>query len=192
MASKVHETWATAELRKLLELQETPDARDSDLPTITTLVASFRQFLRIINPQGSSFGTFGASLGISDNSKADTTDQGGSQKLQPPRNCFCGKKHWYKECCYVNPAIRPPDWKPNATITAKFEQAMKNPRVAGQFRKAADGTRTETRSETVSQTTTATPIAFDTQLNVDHQLYSMACLFQAFTTNYTPNPPYIN
>jgi hypothetical protein len=44
-ANKVHETWATAELRKLLDLQEKPEVKDSDLPTITTLVASFRQFL---------------------------------------------------------------------------------------------------------------------------------------------------
>jgi hypothetical protein len=57
-ANKVHETWATAELRKLLELQERDGARDSDLPTITVLIASFRQFLWIINRQGSTFGTF--------------------------------------------------------------------------------------------------------------------------------------
>ena len=49
-ANQVHETWATAELRKLLELQEKPGSKDSDLLTITTLVASFRQFLRIIRP----------------------------------------------------------------------------------------------------------------------------------------------
>jgi hypothetical protein len=40
-ANKVHKTWATAKLRKLLELQEKPEVKDSDLPTITTLVASF-------------------------------------------------------------------------------------------------------------------------------------------------------
>jgi hypothetical protein len=194
IASKVHDTWATAELRKLLELQETPGARDSDLPTITTLVASFRQFLRIINPQGSLLGTFGASLGISDTSKAvgNTADEGNSQKPQPYCNCFCGKKHWYKECYYVNAATQPPGWNPNANIAAKFEQAKKNPRIAEQFRKAAEGARTKTQTETASQTTTSNPIAFDTQLNVDHQLHSMACSFQAFTTNHVPNPPYIN
>jgi hypothetical protein len=92
------------------------------------------------------------------------------------------------ECCYINPAIQPPEWKPKANIAAKFEQAKKNPRIAEQFRKAAEGARTET----TSQTTTATPIAFDTQLNVDRQLYSMACLFQAFTTNHVPNPSWFN
>jgi hypothetical protein len=78
-ANKVHETWATAELRKLLDLQEKPGVEDLDLPTITTLVASFRQFLQIIKLQGSSFGTFGASLGIADsngpNTKASTTEE---------------------------------------------------------------------------------------------------------------------
>jgi hypothetical protein len=71
-ANKVHKTRATAELRKLLDLQEKPEVKDSDLPTITTLVASFRQFLQIIKPQGSTFGTFGASLGIADSNGPDT------------------------------------------------------------------------------------------------------------------------
>jgi hypothetical protein len=93
IVSKVHKIWATAELCKLLELQEKPGARDSDLPMITTLVVSFRQFLRIINPQESLFRTFGASLGISDNSKANAANKRNSQKLEPYCNCFCGKKH---------------------------------------------------------------------------------------------------
>ena len=200
-ANQVHETWATAELRKLLELQEKPGSKDSDLPTITTLVASFRQFLRIIRPQGLSVGSFGTSLRIIDGAttKTNTTEEGSGQnkktqfqsQLQPPRNCLCGKKHWYKECYYVNPAIRPPEWKPNAKIEAKFEEARKNPRTAEHFRKAAEGVRSESRSETTSQLTT-TPIAFDTQLSSDYQLHSMACSFQAFTTNHVPDPPYIN
>jgi hypothetical protein len=127
---------------------------------ITTLVASIRQFRRIIHPQGSLFRTFGASLGISDNSKANAANKRNSQKPQPYCNCFCGKKHWCNECCYINLAIQPPEWKLKANIAAMFEQAKKNPRIAEQFRKAAEGGRTET----TSQTTTATPIAFDTQL----------------------------
>jgi hypothetical protein len=49
-ANKIYETWATAELRRLLELQEKDGAKDSDLLTITTLVASFRQFIKVMNP----------------------------------------------------------------------------------------------------------------------------------------------
>ena len=82
-ANRVHETWATAELRKLLDLQET----SRDLPTITTLVASFRQFLRISKPQGSTLGSFGASLGIADvsgpNTKANTTKDEASRNQKP-------------------------------------------------------------------------------------------------------------
>jgi hypothetical protein len=103
-ANQVHETWATAELRKLLDLQEKLEVKDSDLPTITTLVASFRQFLRIIKPQGSTFGTFGASLGIADsngpNTKANTTEERtvSNQKPQAKRNqlpgkCICLEEH---------------------------------------------------------------------------------------------------
>jgi hypothetical protein len=43
-ANKIHKTWATAELRRLLELQEKDGAKDPDLRTITTLTASFRQW----------------------------------------------------------------------------------------------------------------------------------------------------
>jgi hypothetical protein len=146
-ANKIHETWATAELRRLLELQEKDGAKDSDLPTITTLVASFRQSLRIMNPQGSALGTFSASLRIANNSgastKPNTEERGGQNKKsqlmhQPPRNCFCGRKHWYKDCYYIKPAIRPTGWKPRSGIEAKIEEAKKNPRIAKQFRKAAE------------------------------------------------------
>ncbi|KAF2022926.1 hypothetical protein EK21DRAFT_81998, partial [Setomelanomma holmii] len=97
-ANKVHGTWVTAELRKLLDLQE----KDSDLPTITTLVASFRQFLRIIKPQGPTLSSFSASLGIADgigsNNKANTTKEGPSQKHQANQNqplckCICLEEH---------------------------------------------------------------------------------------------------
>jgi hypothetical protein len=71
-ANKIHETWATAEVCKLIELQEKDGMKDADLPSITVLVASFRQFLRIINPKGSMFGTFGTSLGITDSSRTST------------------------------------------------------------------------------------------------------------------------
>jgi hypothetical protein len=157
-ANKIHETWATAELRRLLELQEKDGAKDSDLPTITTLVASFRQFLRIMKPQGSTFGTFGAALGIANNSGANTkpnTEEAGGQNKksqlmnQPPRNCICGRKHWYKDCYYINLAIRPTEWKPRLDIEAKIKEVRKNLRIAEQFRKAPESqyhsrTRTET------------------------------------------------
>ncbi|KAI0568362.1 hypothetical protein Alg130_12167, partial [Pyrenophora tritici-repentis] len=94
-ANKLHETWATAELRKLLDLQENPAVKDLDLPTINTLVASFRQFLRIIKPQGSTFGTFGASLGIADSSgstKANTTEEGPSQNQKPQANILVNER----------------------------------------------------------------------------------------------------
>jgi hypothetical protein len=131
-ANKIHETWATAELRRLLELQERDGAKDSDLPTITTLVASFRQFLRIMNPQGSTFGTFSASLGLAETTRAGT-DQKKPQST-PPHNCCYGRKHWYKDCYYINSAIRPTRWKPRSDIEAKIEEARKNPRIAEQFR----------------------------------------------------------
>jgi hypothetical protein len=191
-ANKVHETWATAELRKLLELQERDGTRDSDLPTMTALIASFRQYLRIINPQGLIFGSFGATLGIADNSRAKTrptttgAEQGSSQSkksqplLNPPRDCFCGRKHWYKDCYYINPATRPTGWKPRPEVEAKIEEAKRNPKIAQQFRKAMEWqnhSAAEPRSGPTIQLTTTTPIAFDAQLDGNYPFHSMACSF---------------
>jgi hypothetical protein len=39
-ANKIHETWATSKFCRLLELQEKYGAKESDLLTITILVAS--------------------------------------------------------------------------------------------------------------------------------------------------------
>jgi hypothetical protein len=179
-ANKLHETWATA-----------------DLPSITTLVASFRQFLRIVKPQGSTFGTFGASLGIAEgngpNSKENTTE-GNSQDHKPQGRthgkgrytpkCICDKIHWYKNCLYVNPVVRPQGWKPDSKVEAKFEKARKNPKIAERLQRAA-----ETPGST--QPTTS-PLLFDAQPNGDQQPHSMACSLQVFSTNHVPAPPYIN
>ncbi|KAI1665787.1 hypothetical protein L13192_10728 [Pyrenophora tritici-repentis] len=196
-ANKLHETWATAELRKLLDLQENPAVKDLDLPTINTLVASFRQFLRIIKPQGSTFGTFGASLGIADSSgstKANTTEEGPSQNQKPqakhnhpPGKCICLEEHWYSNCPYINPAVRRAGWTLDPEIEAKFKKAKKNPRIAKQLQRAAERQNAKATSEP-----TTTPIAFDAQAHGDHQPHSMACSFQAFSTNHVSNPPYIN
>ncbi|KAI1523059.1 hypothetical protein PtrSN002B_012094, partial [Pyrenophora tritici-repentis] len=196
-ANKLHETWATAELRKLLDLQENPAVKDLDLPTINTLVASFRQFLRIIKPQGSTFGTFGASLGIADSSgstKANTTEEGPSQNQKPqakhnhpPGKCICLEEHWYSNCPYINPAVRRAGWTLDPEIEAKFKKAKKNPRIAKQLQRAAERQNAKATSEP-----TTTPIAFDAQAYGDHQPHSMACSFQAFSTNHVSNPPYIN
>jgi hypothetical protein len=197
-ANQVHETWATAELRKLLDLQEKPEVKDSDLPTITTLVASFRQFLRIIKPQGSTFGTFGASLGIADsngpNTKANTTEERtvSNQKPQAKRNqlpgkCICLEEHWYSQCPYINSAVRPAGWTPDPEIEAKFQKAKKNPRIAKQLQRAAERQSAKPTSEPIT-----TPVAFDAQPHGDHQHHSMACSYQAFSTNHVSNPPYIN
>ncbi|KAF2022499.1 hypothetical protein EK21DRAFT_105728 [Setomelanomma holmii] len=195
-ANKVHETWATAELRKLLDLQETLRVTDSDLPTITALVTSLRQFLRIVKPQGSTFGTFGASLGIVDNSapntKANTTKEESNQKPQakhnhPPGKCICPEEHWYTNCLYINPAARPAGWTPDPEIEAKFQKAKKNPRIAKQLQGAVERQSTKATSEP-----TTTPIAFDAQPHSDQHANSMAYMFQAFSAHHVPDSPYVN
>ncbi|KAF1937179.1 hypothetical protein EJ02DRAFT_515373 [Clathrospora elynae] len=135
-----------------------------------------------MKPQGSIFGTYGASLGIAEGPK--TSEEGSDQN----KNSYPQRQP---------PAIRPTGWKPSATIEAKINEAKKDPKTAERFLKAAtgsnySGSRAETRSETRSDTTSQ-PIALDTRHEGDHQLGSMACSFQAFSTiNHNADPLYIN
>ena len=42
------------------------------------------------------------------------------------RKCICGYEHWYGECPYSNPAVRPPRWVPVPEIAKKVEEKMRN------------------------------------------------------------------
>lgn len=50
-----------------------------------------------------------------------------SNDEQPYRtnlDCLCGQKHRFRKCPYVNPAVRPTTWSPDATIQARFDGSL--------------------------------------------------------------------
>jgi hypothetical protein len=59
--------------------------------------------------------------------------------------------------------------------------------MAKQLERAAERQSAKPTSEP-----STTTVAFDAQPRGDHQHYSMACSYQAFSTSHVSNPPYIN
>ena len=53
----------------------------------------------------------------------------------PPRECVCGKQHWFNDCFYLMESKRPHGWKPNTEIMKKVEEALKNPILRGKVEK---------------------------------------------------------
>jgi hypothetical protein len=49
------------------------------------------------------------------------------------------EEHWYKNCPYINSAVRPAGWTLDPDIEAKIQKAKKNPRFAKQLLRAAEG-----------------------------------------------------
>jgi hypothetical protein len=110
--------------------------------------AGNKSCLRIINLKRSMFEIFGASPGITDSSRTsagtNTTkdDSKGLQSLHPttkgrqPGTCFCGQKHWYKDCFHINPTICPRGRKPRPEIQVEIEEAKRNAKMAERFQRA--------------------------------------------------------
>ena len=47
----------------------------------------------------------------------------------PPKQCVCGKTHWYSDCFYINKSRRAKGWNPNPNVVKKIDEALKDPKV---------------------------------------------------------------
>ena len=47
------------------------------------------------------------------------------------RRCVCGRGHRYIDCYYIIEAKRPNGWKPNAEVSKRIEEALKDPKIKG-------------------------------------------------------------
>ena len=56
--------------------------------------------------------------------------------------CICGVGHLFKDCPYVNPAVRPAHWTPDSDMQAKFEN-VQNPSVRSALNKAKEALKPE-------------------------------------------------
>ena len=50
-------------------------------------------------------------------------------KDSPPKDCVCGKPHWYTNCFYLIESIRPKGWHSDPKIVKKIDEALKDPKV---------------------------------------------------------------
>jgi len=58
-----------------------------------------------------------------ENTNGNNNNNDGGNK--PPPKCFCGRRHFYRECYYVIEALRHPRWKPNKEVQEAFEKRLK-------------------------------------------------------------------
>lgn len=54
----------------------------------------------------------------------------------PPKDCVCGKPHWYTNCFYLIESIRPKGWHSDPKIVKKIDEALKDPKVKTNIKKA--------------------------------------------------------
>ena len=78
----VHTTWATQELVKLLALIN-DSSKVSSAPEVSTLIANFRQFYRIIGSTNQN-GTFGATLGVASDNQGGPSSKNPSPSFTTP------------------------------------------------------------------------------------------------------------
>ncbi|MCJ1331454.1 hypothetical protein MMC10_008145, partial [Thelotrema lepadinum] len=57
-------------------------------------------------------------------------------KRIPPETCPCGKQHWYTECYYLNPNIRPAGWKPTPEVETKVKETLKDATIKARVEKS--------------------------------------------------------
>ena len=57
---------------------------------------------------------------------AFSTYKGDSHPYQSRPQCPCGKKHFYNECFYLNPDVRPDGWRPNNQVKRRLDEMYKN------------------------------------------------------------------
>lgn len=105
---------------------------DYDAQILQT-IEKFRHHVRLKEAKkgkgGASHSAFATDEGkTSDESKAleggKPSFRGNKQQLPP---CYCGYKHYFHQCWYLNEAKRPSNWTPDPDIQKKVDTAMKDP-----------------------------------------------------------------
>ena len=56
----------------------------------------------------------------------------------PPKECVCGKMHWYSDCFYINESSRPRGWNPSRNVVKKIDEALKDPKVKAKIDRARE------------------------------------------------------
>jgi hypothetical protein len=83
--------------------------KGDDLPDALDIAAEWRNYMhsRKRSARGNAFG-------------ATLQGQGPDDKPK----CVCGKKHWYSECGYIFPDLRPENWKPDPEVEKRIQNTI--------------------------------------------------------------------
>ncbi len=109
-------------------------SRNEGILIFTKVLNSFRQVCNI-DAVSTTPSLYGATLqgqppGLTSSSSDKTNRKPNSTRGDPPpKECVCGRAHWYKDCFYINETIRLKWWKPKSEIVKKIEEAMKDSKV---------------------------------------------------------------
>ena len=116
-----HPSYADAEMTYLARK---PNKRD-----MHQYIDAYRQHVRITAAaEKSGGGEHSAFAARKQGKQSDNAATFRGNKVDAPP-CICGKKHWYGDCFYYNPAIKPAYWKENSEIREKINESLKDPTV---------------------------------------------------------------
>ena len=128
---EIDPTWAAISLYDL-QLRR---LRNEQTPTFMEILNLFRQHCAEYPIAGSTTSSYAATLQGQTPGSSSTPNK----KIEdpPPKDCVCGKPHWYTNCFYLIESIRPAGWHPDPKTAKKIDEALKDPKVKANVDKAS-------------------------------------------------------
>ena len=106
----------------------------------------------------------------------------------PPKNCVCGKPHWYTNCFYLIESMRPKKWHSDPKIVKKIDEALMDPKVKANINKAR---RRKNPGEQALTLTTELPTEPQIKAN-DHDIMNSWILASASNIHVCNDPSRFN
>ena len=150
---------------QLTNLEWNPNTR-----TMDQQIESYRQYIRLNAAARPAIKSGEHSAFAMGRSRSSENANFRGNNLNPPQ-CLCGKKHWYPECFYYNPVIKPANWLDDPEIKKKVDESLKDPVIVNRVkrsiakalaRRAKSATTTTTTSTSASEEPKELPSTFAT------------------------------
>ena len=114
---------------------------DPSLTAISLCSLEFRRFRKEQTPFLALLHTFRSYWAIQGQTLAPSSTSEKSKRRTgntPPKECVCGKMHWYSDCFYINESRRPKGWNPNPNVVKKIDEALKDTKVKANVERAKE------------------------------------------------------
>jgi hypothetical protein len=119
-------TWSDSWAESSIHLLNTPDV--SKRPSVIELIDSFNRYRDLLESDRAltkALGNPGTIATASSTATASFSVIHDTNRRQP-KQCLCYEFHWWRECPYLNKAIRTTDWKPDDKISDEIAEKLKN------------------------------------------------------------------